>query len=76
MTPDIAISLVSYQQMVDSRCRELILVTGAIRSAGVQSDFDKVRDALWERQRDIDEKVVETIASRARVLSKKARETQ
>lgn len=36
MTPDIATSLVSYLQMFDSRCRQLILGAGATRSANLK----------------------------------------
>ena len=36
MTPDIAASLVSYLQVFDSRCRQLILGGGARRSAGLK----------------------------------------
>lgn len=37
MTLDIAMSLVSYLQMFDSRCRQLILGAGAVRSAGLKN---------------------------------------
>jgi vacuolar protein sorting-associated protein 54 len=37
MTPDVATSLVSYLQMFDSRCRQLILGAGATRSAGLKN---------------------------------------
>jgi vacuolar protein sorting-associated protein 54 len=36
MTPDIAKSLVSYLQIYDSRCRQLVLGAGAMRSAGLK----------------------------------------
>ncbi|KAF4448551.1 garp complex component [Fusarium austroafricanum] len=37
MTSTIATSLVSYLQLFDSRCRQLILGTGALRSAGLKN---------------------------------------
>jgi vacuolar protein sorting-associated protein 54 len=117
MTPDIATSLVSYLQMFDSRCRQLILGAGATKSAGLKNittrhlaltsqalsfiaaiilhmrefvrrhapagpaganlmgEFDKVRRALQEHQDGIYQKLVEIMAARARILSKKARDT-
>lgn len=36
-TPEIAISLASYLQLFDSRCRQLILGAGALRSAGLKN---------------------------------------
>ncbi|KAF2965227.1 hypothetical protein GQX73_g8350 [Xylaria multiplex] len=116
MTPDIAVSLISYLQTFDSRCRQLILGAGSILSAGLKNisttnlavalqavtfvativpyirefvrrhaaagqaktnlvgEFDKVRRALQEHQESIYEKLVDIMASRARVHSKKARE--
>ncbi|KAF4973626.1 hypothetical protein FZEAL_9270 [Fusarium zealandicum] len=117
MTPAIAISLVSYLQLFDSRCRQLILGAGALRSAGLKNvttthlaltsqalsfistiiphirefvrrhapsgpasanlmgELDKVRRAFHEHQDGIYQKLVEIMASRARLLSKKALET-
>jgi vacuolar protein sorting-associated protein 54 len=37
MTPDIVTSFVTYLQMFDSRCRELILRAGAIQSSGLRN---------------------------------------
>ncbi|KAK5633679.1 hypothetical protein RRF57_009393 [Xylaria bambusicola] len=37
MTPDITVSLISYLQTFDFRCRQLILGAGAILSAGLQN---------------------------------------
>ncbi|KND92285.1 Vacuolar protein sorting-associated protein 54, chloroplastic [Tolypocladium ophioglossoides CBS 100239] len=118
MTPDIAMSLVSYLQIFDSRSRQLILGAGALRSAGLKnittkhlaltsqaltfiatliphirefvqrhapagpvganlmSEFDKIRRALQEHQDSIYQKMVEIMESRARMLSKKAREAE
>lgn len=112
MTPAIASSLVSYLQLFDSRCRQLILGAGALRSAGLKNittthlaltsqglsfistitphirefvrrhapanpmtELDKVRHAFQEHQDDICQKLVEIMGSRARMLSKKALET-
>ncbi|KAF5692788.1 GARP complex component [Fusarium denticulatum] len=117
MTPAIASSLVSYLQLFDSRCRQLILGAGALRSAGLKNittthlaltsqalsfistiiphirefvrrhapanpasanlmkEFDKVRCAFQEHQDGICQKLVEIMGSRARMLSKKALET-
>ena len=117
MTPDVATSLVSYLQMFDSRCRQLILGAGATRSAGLKNittkhlaltsqalsfiatiiphvrefvrryapagpagaslmgEFDKVRRDFQEHQDGIYQKLVEIMAARAKLLSKKARET-
>ncbi len=117
-TPDIAKSLVSYLLLFDSRCRQLVLCAGAIRSAAklpnittahlalasqalsfltailpyiqefvqrqahtsrlsadLGGEFDKVRRALQEHQDAIYQKLVEIMASRARLLSRKACET-
>ncbi|KAH8162611.1 hypothetical protein CIB48_g5638 [Xylaria polymorpha] len=118
MTPDIAVSLISYLQMFDSQCRQLILGAGAVRSAGLKNittthlaltsqalsffttiiphirefvrrhapagpaganiigEFDKLRRILHEHQDTVYQKLVEIMASRARILSKKARETK
>ncbi|KAI1823183.1 putative GARP complex component [Xylaria intraflava] len=116
VTTEVTRSLISYLQMFDSRCRQLILGAGAMLSAGLRNittvnlvvalqavtfiatiipyirefvrrhaplgrpsaslmgEFDKVRHALQEHQEAIYEKLVEIMASRARIYSKKARE--
>ncbi|KAL7619653.1 hypothetical protein AAE478_010194 [Parahypoxylon ruwenzoriense] len=98
MTADIVMLLVSYLQMFDSRCRQLILGAGALRSAGLKNIttthlaltsralsfiatiiphiLDKVRRVFQEHRDAIYQKLVEIMASRARMLSKKARETE
>jgi len=118
MTPDITMSLVSYLQMFDARCRQLILGAGAMLSAGLKNisttnlvvalqavtfiaiiipyirefvrrhaspappsanlagEFDKIQHALKEHQEGIYEKLVDIMASRARIHSKKAREIE
>ncbi|KAJ3543382.1 hypothetical protein NM208_g3609 [Fusarium decemcellulare] len=118
MTPAIAASLVSYLQLFDSRCRQLILGAGALRSAGLKNvttthlaltsqalsfmstiiphirefvrrhapagppstnlvgEFDNVRRAFQEHQDSIYQKLVDIMSSRARLLSKKALETE
>lgn len=117
MTSDITASLISYLQTFDSRCRQLVLGAGAIRSAKLKNittkhlalasqalsfiatlvpyirefvrrytpagptaaspmaEFDKVRRSFQEHQDGICQKMVEIMESRARALSKRARET-
>ncbi|KAF5022521.1 hypothetical protein F66182_5423 [Fusarium sp. NRRL 66182] len=116
MTPAVAASLLSYLQLYDSRCRQLILGAGALRSAGLKNvttahlalasralsfmstimpyirefvrrhapggpvsanlmgDFDKVRLAFQDHQNSIYEKLIDMMVSRARLLSKEARD--
>ncbi|TIC90989.1 Vacuolar protein sorting-associated protein 54 [Colletotrichum higginsianum] len=116
MTPAIAVSLISYLQLFDSRCRQLILGAGALRSAGLKNittthlartsqalsfisavvphvrnfvrrhapagpsgadltgGFDRIHRAVQEHQDAIYQKLIEIMASSARLLSKKALE--
>lgn len=117
MTPDVTTSLILNVQTFDSRCRQLVLGAGAMRTARLKNittkhltltskalsfittiipytrefvrrhtpagsaasntmgEFDQVRRTFQEHQDSIYQKMVDIMESRARTLSKRARET-